>query len=101
MPLREQEWSHRVIRTKEKYMFPPSQVNIFKINPRDFSETMKSSDRDVVRALALDLNLGGAYAEEICYRAKVDKNRGARDLNDEEIEVLFEITYDKDIKVNY
>jgi predicted ribosome quality control (RQC) complex YloA/Tae2 family protein len=42
-----------------------------------------SSDKDIVRALAVDMNLGGVYAEELCHRTGADKNVPAKDMEEE------------------
>ena len=38
-----------------------------------FSELIKESETDIVRTLAVNVNLSGSIAEEICARANVDK----------------------------
>lgn len=94
MPLREQTWLHRTIKPKEKYVFPPSKINILDIDLEEFSVVLKNSEKDIVRTLAIDLGLGGTYAEEICLISKLDKNRIAKNLEDEEIEKIFKSTRD-------
>ncbi len=49
--------------------------------PEDFSGMLARSDRDIVRTLAVGCMLGGAYAEEICRMAGVDKNVAATDVD--------------------
>jgi len=44
-----------------------------------------------VRSLASDLSLGGTYAEEICLKADVDKNKEIEELTDDEKEKIREI----------
>ncbi len=46
-------------------------------SPEQVSEILKSSERDLVRTLAVDFMLGGQYAEWVCRRAGIDKNRPA------------------------
>ena len=89
MPIKEQTWAHRTIRSGEKYLFPPSKPNILEIDIDSFSNILKKSDRDLVRTLALDLGLGGIYAEEICQVSKIDKNKPAKELDSEEIDRLY------------
>jgi len=73
-PLRFQEWKHRSIKPKKKYVFPPESFNTPKLAQKKFSEILKSSEKDLVRTLATTLSLGGEYAEELCTRAEVKKN---------------------------
>jgi len=42
-----------------------------------------------VRTLAVNINLSGAYAEEICLLAAIDKNKKPNDFNDESINKLY------------
>ena len=49
--------------------------------PGEFQGMLAQSDRDIVRTLAVGCMLGGAYAEEICLMAGVDKNAAATDVD--------------------
>lgn len=89
MPIKEQTWSHRTIKPKELYIFPPSKNNLIEMDVESFSEIIKKSEKDLVRTLAIDLGLGGIYAEEICYLSNIDKNKSTKELSDEEIRDLF------------
>ncbi len=51
---------------------------------------MESGKKDVVRALAVDLRLTGKIAEEVLYRAGIEKSKKPGDLKDEELKALFE-----------
>ncbi len=89
-PLKHQIWSHRTIKPREVYIFPPGQFNPFKANFDEFESIFKKSKRDIVRTLALDVNLGGMYAEEVCIRANIDKSYKAMNARKEDIYNLFE-----------
>ena len=43
-------------------------------DPASFRALLAGSDRDLVRTLAVDLRLGGAFAEEVCLRAGVERS---------------------------
>lgn len=74
-PLEVQEWSDRVIKPKQPYLYPKQQYNIFKIKEEEFIAVIEASTKEsIVTTLALDLGLGGIYAEEICARAAVSKD---------------------------
>jgi predicted ribosome quality control (RQC) complex YloA/Tae2 family protein len=90
-PLISQRWSHRVIKTNEIYSPPPGQVNPFDVDFEEFKSLIRKSKADLVRTLAVNLNLGGIYAEEICKRAGVDKNTEISDLDDGSIYEIFEV----------
>ena len=84
-----QVWAHRKILPKEKYLPPPSQINPFNLTFERFKNIFRNSDKDVVRTLAVDLNLGGTYAEETCLKSKIEKNLLAKNLSEEEILLLY------------
>ena len=84
-----QVWAHRKILPKEKYLPPPPQINPFNLTFERFKNIFRNSDKDVVRTLAVDLNLGGTYAEEICLKSKIEKNLLAKNLSEEEILLLY------------
>lgn len=69
----EREWRHRAILRGEPYEPPPQRYHPLKDLDK-LCDVINSSRYDVVRALALEFNMG-KYAEEICLRAGVEKNR--------------------------
>ncbi len=74
LPYRSESWSHRELKKGELYRFPPHRLNPFMINESELIQILEDSEQDLVRTLAVDLNLGGKYSEEICRRLGVDKN---------------------------
>ncbi len=74
LPYRSESWSHRELKKGELYKFPPHRLNPFFVSKVEFIQILKESEKDLVRTLAVDLNLGGKYSEEICKRLGVDKN---------------------------
>lgn len=78
-------WRHREIKLGIPYTFPPERPNVRKLSPESFKEIAKSTRRDLVRFLAVELGLGGELAEEACARALVSKEKRASELSDEEI----------------
>ena len=66
-------WKKRVIKRGEMYSLPPARLNILEVSKKDFLTHFENrKDETVSSILAVDFGLGGAYAEEICLRAKVD-----------------------------
>ncbi len=74
LPYRSESWSHRELKKGELYKFPPRRINPLNISREEFIQILEDSDKDLVRTLAVDLNIGGKYSEEICSRLNVDKN---------------------------
>ncbi|MDH7516979.1 MAG: ribosome rescue protein RqcH [Candidatus Thermoplasmatota archaeon] len=90
-PLTSQRWSIRTIKTHEKYMPPPEQVNPFDLTFEEFTEILSKSKVDLVRTLAVNVNLSGRYAEEVCRRADVDKNIKIKDLDEKDVKRIFAV----------
>lgn len=88
-PFLKQTWKDRVVQAGAQYVFPPSSgIDITTISLADFKKAMKASDKEsIVKSLAIDASLGGTYAEEMCARAKVDKN--AKSVSDKEYEKVY------------
>ena len=81
--LREQEWADRTIRVGEEYEYPePTE------DPREVDDYLSLMDgkSELVREIAAKLSFGGTYAEELCYRANIDKNTEIGQLSENEKE---------------
>lgn len=74
LPLRSETWRHRTLKEGEDYRFPPSRRQPFELDEDEVSSILEGSNADLVRTLAVEFNLGGKYAEEICARMGLDKN---------------------------
>ena len=90
LPLIRQSWAHRKVKGREPYTPPPSQINPFNLTIDKFTELLKKSNTDLVRTLAVSVNLSGAIAEEICTRADVDKKIKIENIDDETISKTFD-----------
>jgi predicted ribosome quality control (RQC) complex YloA/Tae2 family protein len=78
----------RSLKTGVPYSYPPSRTDLRTISRDGFFGMLKAGKNDIVRVLALELNLGGTYAEELCFRAGIDKKASASGLADGDIEKL-------------
>jgi predicted ribosome quality control (RQC) complex YloA/Tae2 family protein len=87
---RRESWSSREIKIGEEYKFPPSHHNPKSLSPEEFESVIKGSEKDLVRTLALDLNLGGQYSEELCLRSDIEKKTPASDLSDEQMGRIYQ-----------
>jgi len=94
LPLIKQRWAHRSIKGRESYEPPPSQINPFELSKERFSKLIKESETDIVRTLAVNVNLSGPIAEEICTRANVDKTLKIENLEEETISKLYDALID-------
>lgn len=69
-----QLWSDRKIVPGSAYGFPKKKHDFYEISHVQLAGMLGSSSRDsVVKSLAMDLGLGGVYAEEVCILSSVDK----------------------------
>ena len=89
IPLIRQSWAHRKVKGREEYSPPPSQINPFDLGKEKFSEMLKESNADLVRTLAVNINLSGKIAEEICIRADVDKKVKIENITEETIDETY------------
>lgn len=54
-----------------------------------FEESLRSENRDLVRAAAVNLMFGGVLAEELCLRAGMEKEFPTRYLDDDQVQRLY------------
>ena len=90
LPMKPVTFKDRRIRSGEIYELPKNQLNPMKTNIDEMKEILAASDRDTIRTLANQFNLGGLYSEEIFRRCSIDKSKPANELSDEEIKIIFE-----------
>jgi predicted ribosome quality control (RQC) complex YloA/Tae2 family protein len=70
------KWGNRTIRGGIEYVFPPAKANLFEITEEEFKKIIDSSNKEsIVKTLATDLGLGGLFAEELCARTGIDKEK--------------------------
>lgn len=83
-----QKWASRTIRPQEEYSFPKKEYNLLELTKTDIKDLLNKSEKEsIVKCLAIDLGLGGLYAEETCLLADIDKNKRPSEI---EITKLFE-----------
>jgi predicted ribosome quality control (RQC) complex YloA/Tae2 family protein len=70
----QQAWSTRKIAIKEVYKLPPQRFDIFSLTASQMQQSLRETNKDsLVKALAVDLGLGGVYAEELCLLSSLNK----------------------------
>ena len=81
----------RNIRKGETYSYPTQGFDILNLTRADFDKGLsKWKDHSIVKYLASGLGLGGRYAEEVCSRAEIDKNKKVGLFEDKELTKVFE-----------
>jgi predicted ribosome quality control (RQC) complex YloA/Tae2 family protein len=88
--LKTQVWRHRVIMAGKDYRPPPLRKDPRSMELAELTVLLKESTADLVRSLATSVNLGGTYAEEVCFRVGLDKGLKAKDLEIEQIKAIQE-----------
>jgi len=78
----------RVTKPGEEYVMPKSRFDPTAGTYEHFAQILSSSSTDLVRTLAMDANLGGQYAEEICKRTGIAKNTKPADLKENDIKKI-------------
>lgn len=90
VPLVRETWAYRKVKGREQYLLPPSQLNPFILSFDEFKKRFKESTSDIVRTLAVSINLSGGIAEEICIRSNIDKKTLVENVNDKTLSKIFE-----------
>ena len=87
-PLEQQSWKDREVKKGVKYKHPKKDYDLFSIKKDELKKLINESTRDsIVKTLAVNLGLGGIYAEELLIQSKIDKAKSR--LDDDEISLLF------------
>ncbi len=86
-----QNWSDRTIRPKEEYIYPAKEHNFLNIKKPELKRLLNDTEKEsLVKCLAVDLSLGGTYAEELCILSGIDKNKKPSELKEKDISDLLE-----------
>ncbi|MBT5022276.1 hypothetical protein HON01_05615 [Candidatus Woesearchaeota archaeon] len=85
------KYKDRTIRPKEPYSFPAKEHDFLTIDKPKFTSALLNSNKEsVIKFLAIDLGLGGVFAEEICILSKIDKTKKSDLLSESEIDNVFQ-----------
>lgn len=87
----QRSFRQRTLRTGREYQFPSGQVIPSELNEPQLKEILLKSKADLVRALAKDVNLGGLYAEEVCFRLGLNKNLNPAELEPEQFRSILNV----------
>ena len=87
--LETKKWKDRTIRGGIAYTFPKREINFFDLKKKELKELLKITEKDlIVTCLAINLGLGGIYAEEVCLLAKIDKKTSPKKINESNLNSL-------------
>jgi predicted ribosome quality control (RQC) complex YloA/Tae2 family protein len=85
-----QEWKDRSIKPGEVYAYPKKEHDFLELTKEELAKILNTSQKEnLVKALAIELGLGGVYAEELCLISKTDKNLKPNQLSDKEVDSIF------------
>ncbi|MHA1291157.1 MAG: ribosome rescue protein RqcH [Promethearchaeota archaeon] len=86
------KFKDREILANREYTFPKSRgLDFLKINKNNFFSIFKeNSNTELVRIIARNINISGLYSEELCFRAGFNKKILGINLNEDDIEKLYE-----------
>lgn len=82
-----QQWKDRELKIGAQYVLPHKLTNIFTITEEEFQKSLSVIEENVSKTIAVELSLGGTYAQELCAISGLDKNKNK--LASEELRVLF------------
>lgn len=82
-----QRWSDRNVLMKNQYEYPKSTYNFHNIKSIQIIDEVKI-EKSLVKALASKFSMGGIYAEEVCERAKIDKDK--EEISEKEANLIIE-----------
>ncbi|MFH1590478.1 MAG: NFACT family protein [archaeon] len=76
-------WGGRTLRGGTEYKLPDLKNDLSAMDEKGFIAALENSERDsVVKTLAIEIGMGGLYAEEVLARAKVDKAKNTPDAGE-------------------
>ena len=83
------EFKDREIKPKIKYRHPSMACNAFEISKEQLNEALKNSKKGaIITCLAIELGLGGVYAEEVCILSGIDKSKSPKDIDEKEAQLV-------------
>lgn len=92
MPLEIQKWRDREVRSKTPYKYPPTGTDPFGLGADGFARLLPGqADKKIVAFLATTLGFGALYANEICLRASVDKDKACESMGGEEAARIYAV----------
>lgn len=86
-----EKYKDRDVLAKSDYKHPKMGYNFLNLKLKDLEELFsKTKKESLVKCLAVELGLGGVYAEEVCLLSKTNKNEQPGKLKENEVNETFE-----------
>ncbi|MBU0470700.1 MAG: NFACT family protein [Nanoarchaeota archaeon] len=93
--LESQLWKERTVKVKMEYVFPLSSFDWKNINLSGLQKILKKSEKkNLATALAIEVGLGGLYAEEVCKLSAVDSQKLPPDADEKDIKQIVKTVKD-------
>lgn len=89
LPLVHEAWKSRVLRPGAQYEPPPPRDDPLSFDEATFLAKLDEGNRDLVRALAREVGLGGPVAEEVVARSGYDKKTPIQETDEATRRALF------------
>jgi len=70
-----QVWKDRTLKKDEIYRYPKKDYDFSTVNSEQLKWLSDSLKKDIVKIIAVELGIGGVYAEEICAVAGINKEK--------------------------
>ncbi|MCP3682737.1 MAG: hypothetical protein GY861_08615 [bacterium] len=87
--LETQHWKTRDLSRGNTFKFPEPRPDFLKLSEAELASIIKKSDRhSAVKSVAMDLGLGGVYAEEACLLSTINKEKKPSELSSAELKKL-------------
>jgi len=84
------KWAQREVISGTEYNFPDSK-NPFDLTLNETEKIFLGSEKEsLVKSIAIDLGLGGLYAEEICIRANLSKGKKPNEISKNDVKSVHE-----------
>lgn len=97
----QRKYTTRTINNKLEYIYPKRDVEFTNLNYETFKLLLLNSNiENIVKSLAIDLGIGGIYAEEVVYRAGIDKNLSPSDADSKKLFDVINEMLSEDLKPN-
>lgn len=87
--LESQIWKDREVKAKQEYIFPTPGFNWKTIDEKKLENILKQSEKkNLATSLAIEIGLGGLYAEEVCKINDINPQQSSLETKNKEIKLI-------------
>jgi len=84
-----EEWSDRTIKKSETYSYPkPKGISPLEISAKELEKIFSESEKNAIKTLVNAVNAPPLACEEIFFRAKINKDKKAKEISKKELEKI-------------